>query len=77
MAMGVLSKTTGSFDGKDGDVFPSEKHSEQSQLKDLDKIIQQLLKRDPFNNMLKPNHYSFPRMRRNLIKTLNDDQLKH
>ena len=78
MAMGVLSKTTGSFDDEVGVVLPNGKHSEQSQLKDLDKIVQQLLECDPFNKMVKRNLYSFPYMKSNLIKTLNEeDQLKY
>ena len=46
IAMGVLSKTTGSFDDEVGVVFPSGKHSEQSQLKDVTKIVQQFLECD-------------------------------
>ena len=76
MAMGVLSKTTRSFD-EVGVILHSGKHSEQSQLKDLAEIVQMFLECDPFNKMVKWNLYSFPHMKRNLIKTLNEDQLKH
>ena len=64
IAMGVLSKTTRSFDDEVGVVLPSGKHSEQSQLKDVAKIVQQFLECDPFNNMVKWNLYSFPHMKR-------------
>ena len=40
------------------------------------KIVQQL-KNDSFDKMVKGNLYSFLHMKRNLIKTLNEDQLKH
>ena len=43
----------------------------------MTKIVQQFLECDPFNNMVKWNLYSFPHMKRNLIKRLNEDQLKH
>ena len=45
-AMGALSKTTESFYSEVGVASPSGKHSEESQLKDLKNIIQQLLECD-------------------------------
>lgn len=75
-AMGILSNATTSFDSEVGIASPSGKHSEQSQLKDMNKIIQQLLECDSFNSTTLRSLHSFPHIKRNLFKTLDEKKLK-
>ena len=75
-AMGALSKTTESFDSEVGVASPSGKHSDESQLKDLKNIIQQLLECDSFNRTAQRYLRSFPHIKRNLLKALDEKKLK-
>ena len=71
-AMGALSKTAEWFDSEVGVSSPSGKHSEESQLKDLIKVIQQLLECDSFNRTARRYLRSFPHIKRNLLKALDE-----
>lgn len=75
-ALGVLSKTTESFDSKVGLKAPSGKHSDSDEKKDLTKIVTQLLESDIFNPAITTTHHSFIHLKKNLIKTLDETKLK-
>ena len=75
-ALGVLSKTTESFDSKLGLKAPGGKHSDADEKKDLAKIVSQLLENDIFNPAITTTHRSFIHLKKNLIKTLDETQLK-
>ena len=75
-AMGVLSETTKSFDSTVGITAPSGKHSDPKTAKDLKRITTQLLECAIFNPQTQDIHSSFPHLKKNLIRTLEEQQLK-
>ena len=75
-AIGVLAEATSSFDSEVGVISDSGKHSDKSKMKDLKKVLKQLLECDPFNPSVKRTLTSFPHLKRNLLKTLDEERLK-
>ena len=74
--MGAPSKRIESFDSEVSVALPSGKHSEESLLKDLKKIIQQLLECDSFNRTAQIYLRTFPHIKRNLLKALHEKKYK-
>ena len=74
--MGVLSDTTKSFDSKVAITAPSGKHSDPKTAKDLKRITTQLLECAIFNPQTQDIHSSFPHLKKKLIRTLEEQQLK-
>lgn len=62
------------FDDQAGVAAVSGKHSKKSMLKDLHKVIEQLLTTNVFDTS--QSHKSFSKIKPNLIRTLSEKQLK-
>lgn len=75
-AMGILSEATKSYDAKVGINAPSGKHSDSKVMNDIKCVTEKLLDCDIFNPQTKQSHHSFLHLKKNLIRTLNEDKLK-
>lgn len=75
-AIGVLSTTTECYDSEVGLVEPSGKHSHKSMCKDLNKIVEQLQECKTFNIHTKTTHMSFSNLKKNILRTLDEKELK-
>lgn len=75
-AIGVLSEAMESFDSKVQLKAPSGMHSREKIAGDLQRIVKELLTCDVFNPANQTTHKSFSHLRKNLIKTLQEDNLK-
>ena len=75
-AIGALSLVLDSYDSALNVKKPSGKHSDKNVLKDVAKITTQLLECDVFMKSTTKTHLSFLHMKRNLIKTLQEQPLK-
>ena len=75
-AIGSLATVTQSVDRGIGINEPSGRHSEKSMAKDLAKIVEQLLPQDIYSPTTTIIHSSFSRLKKNLIKKLEEQKIK-
>ena len=75
-AMGILSEVTKSFDSKVGIASPSEKHSDPKIAQDLKCLTEQLIDCNIINPQNQHTYNSLPNLKKNLIQTLEEENLK-
>ena len=76
-AVGSLRSVLDSFDREIDVPTPSGKHSEESRQKDLNKICEQLLLQNYiFDKKTKKCHKSFASIKKNVIKKMNEKEIK-
>ena len=74
-SVGPLSDILAAFDGEAGVASISGKHAEESELKDLYQIVNQLMESEVFDGGLR-NHKSFLNLKANITRTLPEKDLK-
>ena len=75
-AMGILSEVTKSFDSKVGIATPSGKHSDPKIAQDLKCLTERLIDCNIFNPQNQHTYNSFHHLKKNLIRTLEEENLK-
>ena len=76
-AVGILSTAVQSFDGEIGVTTPSGLHSEKSMQNDMTKIVVQLqLLECTLFEKTEHTHNSFSKLHSNLIRTMNEEDVK-
>ena len=75
-SVGPLSDILAAFDGEAGVASISGKHAEESELKDLYQIVDQLMESEVFDGGLQ-NHKSFLNLKANITRILPEKDLKN